>query len=83
MDTENTKAIILENEAIMHDMEAVKFEWEKRAKSAEKNLLKLVHELDQSATTIKGMKRTIKNKEQQKIEQQNILSGQVQSQKGD
>lgn len=50
----------LENDSILRDMETIKAEWEKRARAAEKNLVSLLKETDESQATAKRLKKEVK-----------------------
>ena len=52
--------IILEHDSIIRDMETIKVEWEKRARAAEKNLVSLLKETDESQATAKKLKKEVK-----------------------
>jgi len=50
----------LEHDSIIRDMETIKVEWEKRARAAEKNLVSLLRETDESQATAKRLKKELK-----------------------
>ena len=51
---------ISEHDSIIRDMETIKVEWEKRARAAEKNLVSLLKETDESQATAKKLKKEVK-----------------------
>ena len=55
-----TNILILEHDFIIRDMETIKVEWEKRARAAEKNLVSLLKETDESQATAKRLKKELK-----------------------
>ena len=59
-DVSCTNILILEHDSIIRDMETIKIEWEKRARAAEKNLVSLLKETDESQATAKRLKKELK-----------------------
>ena len=56
----NILMLISEHDSIIRDMETIKVEWEKRARAAEKNLVSLLRETDESQATAKRLKKELK-----------------------